>query len=160
MTKTLVVYYSLYGATKRLAEEIAQITGGDLREIISEKPYAFSSDPNVKADGLREELKAGYCPNLLAGGEPVTNYEAIFIGTPNWLKFCPPPVLSFLRRANLAGKKVIPFCTHGGGGFGNIETIMAAECREAVLLPGFAAKGDFNKKDVKGWVESLNLGRI
>ncbi|MBP7105480.1 MAG: hypothetical protein KBA83_10180, partial [Fermentimonas sp.] len=43
---------------------------------------------------------------------------AYLIGSPNWFKTLAPPVMSFLKRHNFAGKTVIPFCTHGGGGFG------------------------------------------
>ena len=38
----LIVYYSYSGITKGLAEDIALITDGDLREIEPEEPYSFS----------------------------------------------------------------------------------------------------------------------
>ena len=37
----LIVYYSYSGITKGLAEDIALITDGDLREIEPEEPYSF-----------------------------------------------------------------------------------------------------------------------
>lgn len=33
MAKTLILYFSVYDSTRRLAEEIARQTGGDLLEI-------------------------------------------------------------------------------------------------------------------------------
>ena len=45
--KILVVYYSYSGITKRLAEDIALITNGDLIEIKIDKPYSFSYNTAV-----------------------------------------------------------------------------------------------------------------
>lgn len=41
MHKTLIVYYSLFQNTKKLALEIAKQTGGIIRELIPEKNYSF-----------------------------------------------------------------------------------------------------------------------
>ncbi|EHL16325.1 hypothetical protein HMPREF9630_01897 [Peptoanaerobacter stomatis] len=42
----LVVYYSYSGITRKLAEDIALITDGDLRELKPQKPYSFSYNPD------------------------------------------------------------------------------------------------------------------
>ena len=39
MTKTLITYFGTYGTTKKFAECIRELTGGDLFEIESVKPY-------------------------------------------------------------------------------------------------------------------------
>lgn len=39
MSKKLVLYFSVYGTAKKVAEEIARQTGADLTEIIPEIPY-------------------------------------------------------------------------------------------------------------------------
>ena len=116
--RPLVVYYSYSGITRRLAEDIALITDGELRELKLQKPYSFSYNTAVKE--VREEIEKGYCPHLTEGAEAIENAEVIFIGSPNWLKTFAPPVLSFLRTVDLSGKTIIPFCTHGGGGFGRM----------------------------------------
>ncbi len=155
MGKTLVVYYSYSGATKSLAENIALLTDGDIRELIPEKPYSFAWHGATKE--ARSEVEREYCPRLLSGNEPVDGYETIFIGSPNWFKSFAPPVLSFLRGAGLGGKIIIPFCTHGGGGFGQMESRMAQECPGAKLLPGLAAAAGFDEHQVASWLESLGL---
>ncbi len=73
-------------------------------------------------DEVRQQISKGFCPNLISGNEPINDYEKIFIGSPNWFKTLAPPVMSFLRLHNFIGKTIIPFCTHGGGGFGQIES--------------------------------------
>ena len=57
--RPLIVYYSYSGTTKRLAEDIALIVGGNLRELKPKKPYSFSYNTAVKE--VREELERGYC---------------------------------------------------------------------------------------------------
>ena len=41
----------------------------------------------------------------------------------------------------LAGKTVVPFCTHGGGGKGRFEQDVQTACPEAKVLKGFTARG-------------------
>ena len=94
---------------------------------------------------------------MVSGTEPISNYEYIFIGTPNWFKSFAPPILSFLRSVDLNGKTIIPFCTHGGGGFGQIEINISKECPNSKLLPGFDATSDFNDKQVETWLYSIEI---
>lgn len=155
MQSILVVFYSHSKTTQSLAEEIALLTDGDLRALIPETPYDFADHAASKQ--ARNEIDRGYCPPLTSGLEPVDGYTHIFVGTPNWFKSCAPPVRTFLRHADLAGKLLVPFCTHGGGGFGNIESCVAAECPNAAILPGFAAAAGFETKQVARWLTDLGL---
>ncbi len=147
----LVVYYSYSGITRRLAEDIALITDGDLRELKPEKPYSFSYNTAVKE--VREEIEKGYCPPLIQGAEAVENSELVFIGSPNWLKTFAPPVLSFLRAVDLSGKTIIPFCTHGGGGFGRMIEDYKKECKNSIIRDGIALKGDYSFDELKTWLD-------
>ncbi len=155
MSKALVVFYSYSNTTKSLAEDIAIITDGDLRELIPETPYSFTYNGATKE--ARSEIERGYCPKLLSGNEPVTDYEYIFIGTPNWFKSFAPPILSFLRSVDLNEKTIIPFCTHGGGGFGQIEINISKECPNSKILPGFDSTSDFDDKQVEEWIDGMKI---
>lgn len=155
MNKILVVFYSFSNGTKRLAEEIAKQTGGDIRELIPEKPYVFNYNTATKE--VRNEVERGYCPELLSGKESVDSYDYIFLGTPNWFKTFAPPILSFLRNVDLKGKTIIPFCTHGGGGFGQIEINIAKECPKSTILPGFAAMSNFDENQVADWIRKIEV---
>ncbi len=150
--KILVVYYSYSGITRRLAEDIALITGGDLREIKPQKPYSFSYNTAVKE--VREEIEKGYCPPLIKGIESIEDADIIFIGSPNWLKTLAPPVLSFLRAVDLSGKTIIPFCTHGGGGFGRMIEDYKKECENSIVGEGIALKGDYSFDELQNWLNS------
>ena len=145
--KPLIVYYSYSGITKRLAEDIALITDGKLRELKPEKPYSFSYNTAIKE--LRQEIDRGYCPPLIEGAESVGDAEVIFIGSPNWIRTFAPPVLSFLRAVDLKGKTIIPFCTHGGGGFGQMIESYKKECKDSIIKEGIALKGDYSFDELK-----------
>lgn len=148
----LVVYYSYSGITRRLVEDIALIADGDLRELKPQKPYSFSYNTAVKE--AREEIEKGYCPPLIQGTETIENAEVVFIGSPNWLKTFAPPVLSFLRTADLSGKTIIPFCTHGGGGFGRMIEDYKKECKNSIIKDGIALKGNYSFDELKTWLDS------
>lgn len=152
--KPFIVYYSYSGITRRLAEDIALITDGELRELKPERPYSFSYNTAVKE--AREEIEKGYCPPLIQvqGAEAIENAELIFIGSPNWLKTFAPPVRSFLRTVDLSGKTIIPFCTHGGGGFGRMIEDYKEECRHSIIKDGIALKGDYSFDELKAWLDS------
>ncbi|MEL7622686.1 MAG: flavodoxin [Clostridiales bacterium] len=156
MDKTLIVYYSLFQNTENLALEIAIQTGGTLRELIPDQVYSF--DYNTASKEVRNQISRGYCPKLISGSESIDDYKTIFIGTPNWFKTIAPPVLSFLRQHDFKGKTIAPFCTHGGGGFGQIENDIAKECPKAIVLPGFAANGIAASADVGNWLEKIGYG--
>ena len=149
--RPLVVYYSYSGITRRLAEDIALITDGELRELKLQKPYSFSYNTAVKE--VREEIEKGYCPHLTEGAEAIENAEVIFIGSPNWLKTFAPPVLSFLRTVDLSGKTIIPFCTHGGGGFGRMIEDYKKECNNSIIKDGLALKGGYSFDELQNWLK-------
>lgn len=153
MNNTLIVYYSLFENTKNLALEIAKQTGGTVRELIPDKNYSF--DYNKAAKEVRNQISRGFCPDLISGNESTDAYQTIFIGTPNWFKTLAPPVMSFLRQHDLAGKTVIPFCTHGGGGFCDIEKDIAKECSKSIILPGIAVNGTAASEEVKNWLKTI-----
>lgn len=153
MSQILVAYYSLFKNTQRLAIEIAKQTGADLREIIPEKQYSF--DYNTASKEVRSEIDRGFCPKLKAGNEPIEKYDTIFIGSPNWFKRIAPSVMSFLRTFDFSGKTIIPFCTHGGGGLGQIETDISRNCPNARILRGFAANGIISAEKVSDWLAEI-----
>ena len=153
--KPLIVYYSYSGITRRLAEDIALITDGELLELKPQDPYSFSYNTAVKE--VRAQIEKGVCPALIPSDVHVGDFNTVFIGSPNWLKTFAPPVLSFLRATDLSGKKIIPFCTHGGGGFGNMIEEYKKECGASRVMPGLAVKGTYTFSEVQNWLESMGL---
>lgn len=77
---------------------------------------------------------------------------------PNWWASIPMPVASFLEEYDFTGKTVIPFCSHGGGEFGQSLTAITklipnANMGEALSI--HYSGGGSLAKDVEEWL-SLN----
>ncbi|HWQ51156.1 MAG TPA: flavodoxin [Terriglobales bacterium] len=157
MDDTLIAYYSLFHSTENLALEIAAQTGGALRRLIPETEYSFDYHTAVKE--VRSQISRGYSPRLIEGNEPIDSYKTVFVGTPNWFKTIAPPVRGFLRQHDFTGKTVIPFCTHGGGGFGQIENDVSQECPKSTILPGLAVNGVAAPEEVAGWLAAIGCER-
>ena len=153
--KPLIVYYSYSGITRKLAEDIALITDGELLELKPQDPYSFSYNTAIKE--VRSQIEKGYGPQLCQSSVNIDDFETIFIGSPNWLKTFAPPVLSFLRTTDLSRKTVIPFCTHGGGGFGHMLEDYERECNASTIKKGIALKGDYDFNKLRNWLETSDL---
>lgn len=156
--KTLIAYFSWSGNTETLAGMIQEATGGDLFAIETETPY--SDDYDTVVDQAKQEQADNIRPALAAQVENMDDYDTVFIGYPNWWSDVPMAVLTFLESYDWNGKTVIPFCTSGGGGFGNgIDSIEAA-AEGATILEGFHVGGssvDGAADDVATWLDSLGL---
>ncbi|WKY45119.1 flavodoxin [Eubacteriaceae bacterium ES2] len=153
MTKPLIVYYSRFKSTEKLALEIAVLTDGVLMELIPENDYSFNYNTAVKE--VRSQIERGFCPPLKPINESIEGYQTIFIGSPNWLKKLAPPVKTFLKQYDFSGKTIIPFCTHGGGGFGDIEKDIAEICQLSEIKSGFASTSMVETELLENWLSSL-----
>lgn len=154
--KSLIVYYSHSGNTRRLAERIAKETDGDLLELIPEVPYP--QDYHTVVAQAKRELQSGHRPVLKTTRPDLSAYDMIFVGTPNWWSSPAPPVLTFLEQAALHEMKIAPFCTHGGGGSGHICRDMEKASRSKLLLPELSIYGDSGRAaDVQKWLKKINF---
>ncbi len=155
----LVAYFSWSGNTEKIANMIAEDTGADLFQI--EPVEAYPEDYNAVVDQAKEEQTANARPELLHDVEAFQNYDVIFIGYPNWWSDVPMIMNTFMEAHDFSGKTVVPFCTHGGGGFGKSLASVKAGTSGATVLDGFSVNGsqeDGAAVDVQSWIDSLNLG--
>ncbi|MDO5538210.1 MAG: flavodoxin [Desulfovibrionaceae bacterium] len=137
--RILIVFYSRSGNTRELAGELQSICGGRLAELQPQVPY--SSDYNATVERFREERAGGVTPPIKPLGIDIRDYDAVLIGSPSWGGSVAPPVWTFLKENDLAGKRVAVFITHGGSGLGHAEEDVRARAPKAVLLEGFARAG-------------------
>ena len=152
--KSLILYYSHSGNTRRLAELIALETGGALLEILPKT--AYPQDYTTVVNQARRELQAGFRPALKTEAPDLAGYDLLFIGTPNWWSSPAPPGAAFLDRAELSGKRIAPFCTHGGGGSGHIRRDIGALCPGTAVLPELAVYGgDCLESQVRSWLSRI-----
>ena len=109
--KALVVYYSLTGKTKMVAQVIAEALDARVLEIKETKP---------KKPGFLTYLVGSYKAMRNIGSEIspidvyVKQYDTIFIGSPVWASRPAPAINSFIYGTGFADSSVIPFLTMGG----------------------------------------------
>ena len=70
----------------------------------------------------------------------IAKYDVIFLGYPIWFGTYAPPVAAFLDKADLAGKKIVPFCTFGSGGLDSSVKDLTAKQPKAEILPGYGVR--------------------
>lgn len=70
------------------------------------------------------------------------------------------PIASFLEEYNFSGKTIIPFCSHGGGRFGQSLTAIAKLAPDAAMgeaLSVHYSGGSSLSKDVMDWLEANRI---
>ncbi len=108
--KPLVVYYSLTGKTKLVAQVIAEALNATLLEIEERRPipipfvylsggFAALTNRGSKINPIDVDLK---------------QYDTIFIGSPVWGSRPAPAINSFIYKTNFEGRSIIPFFTMAG----------------------------------------------
>ena len=156
--KTLIAYFSWSGNTAKLAQMVADATGGELFAVEPETPY--SDDYNAVVDQAKVEQSENPRPAVANTVENWEDYDTVFVGYPNWWNDVPMVMLTFLESYDWSGKTVVPFCTSGGGGFGNGINSITAAASGASVLDGFHVSGsraDGAQDDVTAWLEGLGL---
>ena len=154
--KMLVVYYSRTGNTKEIAEQIAARTGADIFEI--KTVNAYPDDYRQTTDQAKKEIAEGYRPALKRMPENLEQYKAVFVGSPCWWGTVASPVATFLSEAELSGKTVIPFMTHGGSGLGRSVSDIKSMLPNSTVVEGKAFWGNSVKTandDVADWLKGL-----
>ena len=138
-TKTLVVYFSRTGNTKAVAQQIAELTSGDLFEI--QTVAAYPAEYEATTEVAKEEQNENARPELAAALENLADYDTVFIGYPIWWSDMPMAVYSFLDAYDLSGKTILPFCTHGGSGLSGTDAIIQAQEPNAAVSAALAISG-------------------
>ena len=117
--KVVVIYFSWSkdGNTRFAAENIARKADAKLFEIRPKKPYG--TDYRACCDEAKPECYGKQLrPIRQIEGLDLSQFEVVFIGTPNWYGTMAPPVRTFLTEnaSALMGKTLCLFQTNGGGG--------------------------------------------
>lgn len=113
--KILVVYYSLEGNTKLIAEAISEKLSADILRIRPKKDIDSKSRMKYLVGGKQAVTKEK--PELVPYDVNVEDYNTLFIGTPVWAWTFAPSIRSFIDGVNLKGKKIAIFsCNAGSNG--------------------------------------------
>lgn len=114
--KTVIVYYSLNGNTKYVAEQIAARLGADIVEIRPEKAFPDKGFKKFLWGGKSAVM--GERPELVPYDLNTADYDRFILGTPVWASSFAPPMRTFVEenRAALQIKRLAVFTCFSGGG--------------------------------------------
>lgn len=138
--KTLIVYYSRTGTTKRAAEILAREMKADIEEITDK----------IDRKGVIGYLKSGRdgMKRKLTEIDPTKKdskqYDIVIIGTPMWVKNMCSPIRTYLTK-NRMEKNIGILITHGGS---SIETIVK-EIRGLAPRANFISHIAIRTRDIK-----------
>ena len=151
--KILIAFFSWSGNTRGAAREIQRQTGADIFEIMLVHPY--STNYNTVLMEAQEDQHRQARPEIAEHIDNFDDYDIILLGYPNWWASIPMPIASFLEEYDFSGKTIIPFCSHGGGRFGQSLTTIAKLAPDAIMGTGLSihySGGSTLSEDVSAWL--------
>ena len=161
--KTLVVYYSATGSTRKVAEEIASELGADTFEITPVQTYT-SDDLNWNNNNSRvskehndESLRDVELTKVTP--DNWESYDTVLIGYPIWWYIAAWPVNNFVKGNDFTGKTVIPFCTSASSGLGESGSLLQKMAGTGNWKEEQRFSSGASSSDVSKWVKSLNISK-
>ena len=140
------------------AQIIQEKTGADAIELNPVEPY--SSNYNEVLDQAQEDMNNDARPELANHVENMEQYNTIILGYPNWWATIPMPVASFLEEYDFSGKTIVPFCSHGGGGFGQSITDISKLAPNSKIGEGLSihySGGSSLEEDISDWLSNNGI---
>lgn len=159
--KTMVVYFSATGNTDKIAQLIAEVTGGKLARILPAREYSKEdlnySDKSSRATSEQNDPKAR--PEI-ANDISLEGCETLYLGYPIWLGQAPRIMSTFVENHDLTGITVIPFCTSGSSDIANSDDNLAAVAGKGNWRQGKRFSGSAGKSDIEKWIgENNNMNK-
>ena len=107
--KPLVVYFSATGTTAKVARTIAEVTSGNLYEIVPQQAYTSDDlDWNDRQSRSSVEMNNPQArPALKDTKLDAAAYNVIFIGYPIWWDQAPRIINTFIESHDLKGKPIL-----------------------------------------------------
>jgi len=130
--KAVVVYYTRFGHTTKVAEALARELGAEVRRIEETKQRSFMAMGWASTTNARFEIKP---MNLDLSG-----CDTVVLCTPIWAGKPACPARTFLRDARLDGKKVHLLISSGGGEIDKPVAVIAADLAKKNATVGATAR--------------------
>ena len=154
---TLVVYFSVTGNTKGVAEKIADITGADVYEIKAAEEYT-NEDIDYNDEDSRtthEQNDSSARPEIGSETISLEGYQTIYIGYPIWWGQEPRIMDTFAESYDFDGITMIPFCTSGSSDIGESGQNLADLAGSGNWLEGKRFDGSASEDEVRTWIDGL-----
>jgi len=158
MAKTLIVYHSRSGYTRRVAQSLAARLDADLDEIRIVQPL----DGPLGYAMCAVEAIGGLAPALRPVTKDPAKYDLVVVGTPVWFWSLASPVRSWLERHPLRGRRFAFYCTMGGSGascvFSTMKELAGGDPIAILALTDDEVDASARAK-VDGFIRTLKIGR-
>lgn len=158
--KTLIVYYSLEGFTKKWAEKIAERSGADLLAIHPVKEYPSSGAKKFLWGG--KSALMGEKPRLQPYIFNAEKYGRVIIAYPVWASSVTPPIRSFIEENTdkLEGKEIGSITTYMGGGadksIKKLTKYLGVEPKPQLILTDLDEKAAENEQKAEEFIAAIS----
>ena len=161
MSKKLVLYFSVYGTARKIAEEIVRQTGADILEIEPTVPYDSDRNHyNALARQAKKEHDEDQRP-AIKNTLPIADYDTIFLGYPMWWYTFPMIIYTLFDQYDFSGKTIIPFNTHMGSRDGGTYQTIRELAPKAKVLAGLPVEMNDAESGASGavtkWLQALAI---
>ena len=157
--KTAIVYYSMHGNIRYVAQKVADATGADLIELVPVKAYPDKGMSQFIWGGSAVTFKRK--PDLEPYNFKADEYDMVIIGTPVWAGKFTPPLRTFFEDNDLSGKKIAVIATSAGGNSDKcIESVRVAAKADSLaatlsLVDPKDSPSEENEKKIAEFIQKL-----
>lgn len=173
MGRTLVAYFSragenfydgsyryvLVGNTEIVVNHIKELIDVEYFKIEMKEPYSVNY--NTCIEQAKKDQRMHARPEI---GEDMLNgveeYDNIILAYPLYWGTLPMAMFTFLDKYMWTGARILPLCTHEGGGMGRSEQDIRSLCIGARVEKGLAITGsqaEYAKPLVEEWLKENGL---
>lgn len=153
--KVLIAYFSWGGTTRRMAQQVQAITGGDLFEIEPVNPYPTSYTPCTEV--ALEERDSNARPAIKNSVANWDEYDVVFLGGPVWWHTAPMILHTFAESYDFEGKTVVPFTTYASTYRDETLQAIVDMTHDAEHLEGLGlTSGSINESRIQTWIDLIN----
>ena len=155
--EAVIVYFSATGNTRVVAEELSELTGAPIIEIVPNEIYTAADLDyrNTDSRAYRESHDDSARPAIRPLGEDIMVYDTVFLGFPIWFGDMPKAIYTFLDSYDLSGKSIAPFCTSGGSGIATANRHIEEIESEASVLDGERIRPGNARSDIESWLSAI-----
>ena len=166
--KSLVVYFSCSGVTKKTAELLSDVAGADLFEIRPEVPYTKADLDwmDKKSRSTVEMNDPSSRPAIADKVEHMEQYDTVYVGFPIWWYVAPTIINTFLESYDFSvfvkthpdwTLEIVgePFATSGGSGMGKTEAVLHVLCPDSVNWKSGKMLNGYDRAQMEAWVRTL-----
>ena len=156
-SRIAVVYFSKTGNTASVAKAVQAMTGADLFRVETAAPYP--DDYRTATKVVKAEMENGTIRPLKPLAVDLSRYDTLILATPTWWHHVAQPLQTWIRSADLTGKKILTCNTNGGGGLMHTREDFEKLLPKQSLGTHLTVFGSVlpNDADVRQWLNENNL---